>query len=44
MEAKIGETITFVNGMYSYTEIDDYIHQYIGKKGHKKAYETYNIT
>lgn len=27
------ETITFVNGMYSYTDLDDYIHKFTKKKG-----------
>lgn len=37
------ETITFVNGMYSYTDINDYIHEYMKKKGHVKADKTYSI-
>ena len=28
------ETITFVNGMYSYDDINDYIHQYMVDQGH----------
>ena len=28
------ETITFVNGMYSYEDINDYIHQYMVDQGH----------
>lgn len=28
------ETITFVNGMYSYTDLDDYIHEFMRKQGH----------
>ena len=28
------ETITFVNGMYSYSDINDYIHQYMEQKNH----------
>ena len=29
------ETVTFVDGMYSYSDLNDYIHQYMDKKGHK---------
>ena len=28
------ETITFVDGMYSYSDINDYIHQYMVKQSH----------
>ena len=28
------ETITFVDGMYSYSDINDYIHQYMEQKNH----------
>ena len=28
------QTITFVNGMYSYDDINDYIHQYMVDQGH----------
>ena len=31
------ETITFVNEMYSYTDLDDYIHESMKIKGHAKA-------
>ena len=31
------ETITFVNGMYAYTDRDDYIHEYMKQKGHVRA-------
>ena len=37
------ETITFVNSMYSYTDFDDYIHEFMKKKGHVKADKTYGI-
>ena len=29
------ETITFEDGMYSYEDINDYVHQYMTDKGHK---------
>ena len=29
------ETVTFANGMYTYPDLNDYIHQYMDKKGHK---------
>ena len=29
------ETITFVHGMYSYSELNDYIHQYMDQQNHK---------
>ena len=29
------ETITFEDGMYSYEDINDYVHQYMTEKGHK---------
>ena len=29
------ETVTFVHGMYTYSDLNDYIHQYMDKKGHK---------
>ena len=35
------ETIVFISEMYSCTDINDYIHQYMDKKGHKKADGTY---
>ena len=28
------ETVTFVDGMYTYSDLNDYIHQYMKKKGH----------
>ena len=28
------QTITFTDGMYSYSDINDYIHQYMDQKGH----------
>ena len=34
MEVKIGKTITFVDGMYSYDDIDQYIKKYMKNKGH----------
>ena len=27
-------TVTFVDGMYTYSYLNDYIHQYMNKKGH----------
>ena len=29
------EIVTFVDGMYTYSDLNDYIHQYMKKKGHK---------
>ena len=29
------ETVTFVDGMYTYSDLNDYLHQYMKKKGHK---------
>ena len=29
------QTITFVNGMYSYADLNDYMHQYMADKNHK---------
>ena len=29
------ETVTFVDGMYSYTDLNDYIHRYMDRKNHK---------
>ena len=29
------ETVTFVGGMYTYSDLNDYIHKYVDKKGHK---------
>ena len=34
------ETITFVDGMYSYSDINDYIHQYMDKKSIKQVKNT----
>ena len=31
------ETITFVNGMYSYEDINYYLHQYMVQQGHAEA-------
>ena len=31
------ETVTFVDGMYTYSDLNDYIHQYMNKKGKKTA-------
>ena len=36
------QTITFVDGMYSYDDLNDYIHQYMAKKNHKTQ-NKYNI-
>ena len=40
-------TITFTDGMYSYSDINDYIHQYIVRKFHhstdSKGRQTYSI-
>ena len=41
------QTITFTDGMYSYTDINDYIHQYMGQKSHhttdSSGKKTYSI-
>ena len=37
------ETVTFVDGMYSYNDINDYLHQYMDKKNHKTVEGDYNI-
>ena len=40
------ETVTFVDGMYSYSDLNDYIHQYMNKKGCKimdRTGDKYNI-
>ena len=41
------ETIDFVDGMYSYSDLDDYIHQYMDNKKHssedKKGENVYHI-
>ena len=41
------QTITFVDGMYSYSDINDYIHQYMVQKNHhstdSKGQKTYSI-
>ena len=29
------ETVKFLNGMYIYSDLNDYLHQYMKKKGHK---------
>ena len=29
------ETVKFVDGMYTYSDLNDYLHQYMRKKGHK---------
>ena len=29
------ETVRFIDGMYTYSDINDYLHQYMKKKGHK---------
>ena len=29
------ETVKFVDGMYTYSDLNDYLHQYMKKKGHK---------
>ena len=36
------ETVVFQNGMYSYSDINDYLHQYMGEKGHKTG-DKYHI-
>ena len=36
------ETVTFVDGMYSYSDINDYLHQYMDQKNYKTEGE-YNI-
>ena len=35
--------ITFVNGMYSYTDLEDFIHEYMRKQGHVKSDKTFEI-
>ena len=37
------ETVNFVDGMYSYTDLNDYLHQYMDQKNHKTAEGEYNI-
>ena len=41
------QTITFTDGMYSYSDINDYIHQYMAQKSHhstdSKGQKTYSI-
>ena len=32
---KSWETVTFVDGMYSYNHINNYLHQFLDKKNHK---------
>ena len=29
------ETVKFVDGMYTYSDLNDYLHQYMKEKGHK---------
>ena len=36
------ETVTFVDGMYSYTDLNEYIHQYMDSKNHKTG-DKYHI-
>ena len=31
------ETVTFVDGKYTYSDLNDYIRQYMNTKGHKTA-------
>ena len=40
------ETVTFIDGMCTYSDLNDYIHQYMKKKGHKttNAKKTMYIT
>lgn len=38
-----GGTTIFVNGVYSYTDLDDYNHEFMKKKGNVKADGTYDI-
>ena len=37
------ETVTFVDGMYSYSDLNDYLHQYMDRKNHKTVEGEYNI-
>ena len=40
------ETLNFIDGMYTYSDLNDYIHQYMNKKGRKTTDRTgdkYNI-
>ena len=37
------ETVNFVDGMYSYSDINDYLHQYMDQKNHKTEEGEYNI-
>jgi len=37
------ETTIFVNGVYSYTDLDDYNHEFMKRKGNVKADGTYDI-
>ena len=36
-DGRTWETITFVDGMYSYTDLDNHIHEYLKTKGHYKT-------
>ena len=29
------ETVTFIDGVYTYSDLNDYLHQYMKKNGHK---------
>ena len=31
------ETVKFIDGMYTYSDLNDYLHQYMKKKGHKRT-------
>ena len=46
-DGRTWQTITFVDGMYSYSDINDYIHQYMSQKSHhstdSSGKKTYSI-
>ena len=42
-QVKRGKQWFFVDGMYSYSDINDYLHQYMDQKKHKTAEDDYNI-
>ena len=31
------ETVKFIDGMYTYSDLNDYLHHYMKKKGHKRS-------
>ena len=41
-DGKTWNTVTYVNGMYSYSDLNDYLHQYMDSKKHKNG-DKYDI-